>query len=146
MSLNKFVFYKIISLLVMFFFPATILFAEQGDASGLGSLFKTANIILLIFILFILWLVIVYSEKGDEGESFYTPLRKLRNYMIRLTPLENEKEILMEHDYDGIRELDNKVPPWFNFLFYGTILFAVIYMVHYHVIGSGDVQEAEYQS
>jgi hypothetical protein len=47
-------------------------------------------------------------------------------------------------DYDGIKELDNRVPPWFNYLFYGSILFAVYYMLDYHVFESSPLQEAEY--
>ncbi len=48
------------------------------------------------------------------------------------------------HDYDGITELDNSAPPLFNYILYGTIAFAVIYLLNYHVLGTGESQEQEY--
>lgn len=56
------------------------------------------------------------------------------------------KDELLEHDYDGIQELDNDLPPWWLYLFYFTIIFSVGYMAYYHVLGWGELQEAEYQS
>ncbi len=38
---------------------------------------------------------------------------------------------LLEHDFDGIQEYDNPVPGWMAALFYGTIVFAAIYVVWY---------------
>jgi cytochrome c oxidase cbb3-type subunit 3 len=48
------------------------------------------------------------------------------------------------HDADGIRELDNKLPRWWVWLFYITIIFAVVYLLYYHVLGLGNLQAAEY--
>lgn len=59
-------------------------------------------------------------------------------------PVEEEHKIDLGHDYDGIRELDNPMPPWWLAGFFISIVFAVIYMFHYHVLGTGDLQEAEY--
>ncbi len=56
----------------------------------------------------------------------------------------SEKDVLMDHDYDGIRELDNDLPPWWLWLFYVTIIWSAIYLVHYHVIGTGDSSAVEY--
>lgn len=53
--------------------------------------------------------------------------------------------LLLDHEYDGIRELDNKLPRWWVWLFYGSIVFACIYMTYYHVLGAGDLMVAEYQ-
>lgn len=53
--------------------------------------------------------------------------------------------LLMDHDADGIRELDNKLPRWWVWLFYITIIYAVIYMFYYHVFGAGNLMAAEYQ-
>ncbi len=52
---------------------------------------------------------------------------------------------LMDHEADGIQELDNLLPRWWVWLFNLTIAFAVLYMVYYHVLGMGDLQAAEYQ-
>lgn len=59
-------------------------------------------------------------------------------------PIENEKDIMFDHEYDGIRELDNDLPPWWKYGFYATIIFAFLYLVHYHVTETGDLQLAEY--
>jgi cytochrome c oxidase cbb3-type subunit 3 len=58
--------------------------------------------------------------------------------------IEDEQDILLDHDYDGIKELDNNLPPWWKYGFYLTILIAVIYLSHYHLAQTGDLQEAEY--
>ena len=58
--------------------------------------------------------------------------------------VEKEEEILMDHDYDGIKELDNNLPPWWKYGFYLTILVAIVYMIHYHGAKTGNLQAAEY--
>ncbi|PVX47081.1 cytochrome c oxidase cbb3-type subunit 3 [Flavobacterium sp. 103] len=71
-----------------------------------------------------------------------------KNLMQRLTrtvPIEDEKQLLMDHDYDGIKELDNNLPPWWVYLFYACIIFAVIYLVRFEIMGAPD-QEAELKS
>ncbi len=55
-----------------------------------------------------------------------------------------EKDVLMDHDYDGIQELDNDLPPWWLWLFYISIIWSVFYLIHYHVLGTGDSSEVEY--
>src|SRR5262245_44573852 len=59
---------------------------------------------------------------------------------------QNENDpLLLDHEADGIRELDNNLPRWWVWLFYLCIIFAVIYMCYYHVFGAGDLQAAAYQ-
>ncbi len=60
--------------------------------------------------------------------------------------IEKEADILLDHNYDGIRELDNNLPPWWKYGFYLTIIWSMAYLVHFHVIGTGDLSAAEYQS
>jgi len=60
-------------------------------------------------------------------------------------PVANEEEILMDHDYDGIKELDNDLPPWWKYGFYITIVFAFIYMFIFHISKTGDLQGAAYE-
>lgn len=57
----------------------------------------------------------------------------------------NSEPLLLDHEYDGIRELDNRLPRWWVWLFYGTILFSAGYLTYYHVLAMGDLSAAEYQ-
>jgi cytochrome c oxidase cbb3-type subunit III len=59
--------------------------------------------------------------------------------------VEKEKDIMLDHSYDGIVELDNFMPPWLKYMFYGTILFAVVYVFNYSVLGLGKTQIQEYE-
>lgn len=56
----------------------------------------------------------------------------------------SENEKLFEHDYDGIREYDNPLPPWWVYLFWITILWSGVYVVYYHVFAIGDNSTEEY--
>jgi cytochrome c oxidase cbb3-type subunit 3 len=137
----------LLSILLLFTLSSPLL-AESGNGEGtnLETVLKVMIAVTAFTIAFVLWLVLVYAEKNDaEGEMFLGPLKAALHWFTKSTPISKESEILMAHDYDGIRELDNKIPPWFNFLFYGTILFSIVYMIHYHVIGSGNIQVEEYQ-
>lgn len=48
-------------------------------------------------------------------------------------PVQEEANIDLGHNYDGIRELDNRLPPWWLYGFYICIIFAAIYLWRYHV-------------
>jgi mono/diheme cytochrome c family protein len=56
----------------------------------------------------------------------------------------DEKDVILDHDYDGIRELDNDLPPWWLYLFYVTIIWGILYLIYFHVIDIGDSSYAEY--
>ena len=53
--------------------------------------------------------------------------------------------LLLDHEADGIRELDNNLPTWWVWLFYITIIFAAVYLGYYHVLKAGDLQDAAFQ-
>lgn len=53
-------------------------------------------------------------------------------------------KIIMDHNYDGIQELDNPPPRWIMALFYITIGFSIIYGAYYFWLKQGDHQDAEY--
>ena len=55
-----------------------------------------------------------------------------------------QNPLLIDHEADGIKELDNLLPRWWVWLFYLTTIFAVGYMLYYHVFGLGDLQAAAY--
>ena len=58
--------------------------------------------------------------------------------------IEKEEEIMLDHNYDGIRELDNNLPPWWKYGFALTVVVAIIYLTNYHLAKTGDLQLAEY--
>lgn len=72
---------------------------------------------------------------------------KIMNLYKKLTgnkPIEEEGEIILDHNYDGIKELDNNLPPWWLYAFYASIIFAVIYLVRYDIM-DGPSQEKEFE-
>ncbi len=52
---------------------------------------------------------------------------------------------LLDHEYDGIREFDNPTPGWWNWIFFLSFVFSVVYFFHYHV-GSGQGVLASYEA
>ena len=80
----------------------------------------------------------VKKDKKPKGEVW--------NKLLSLKPLSEEKSLLIEHEYDGIQELNNPTPAWFMVLFYSTIIFAVGYILVYHVFDIGQLQDAEYKT
>lgn len=62
----------------------------------------------------------------------------------RFRPVTEEAVLDTGHDYDGIRELDNRLPPWWKYGFYCTIIFAVVYLWRYHVAHSAPLPAEEY--
>ena len=74
------------------------------------------------------------------------PKVEVINKLLSLKPLSEEKSLIIDHDYDGIQELDNPTPAWFMGLFYASITFAVVYMFSYHVFGIGQLQDEEYKT
>src|SRR5690606_2647888 len=56
-----------------------------------------------------------------------------------------DEPIALDHEADGIRELDNLLPRWWVWLFYLTIIYSVGYMAYYHVFNAGDLQAAAYE-
>lgn len=57
---------------------------------------------------------------------------------------EPKDPLLIDHEVDGIQELDNLLPCWWVWLFYATIAFSVVYMAYYHVLEAGDLQAVEF--
>lgn len=74
----------------------------------------------------------------------YAWFKKMIKKWTKSRAIEEEEEIILDHNYDGIKELDNSLPPWWVYLFYVTIFFGVVYLARYHVFG-GDNQVEEYE-
>jgi cytochrome c oxidase cbb3-type subunit 3 len=87
-------------------------------------------------------LALAASVKESRFSAWWSNLDK--NVFTRAVPVEQEADVLLDHDYDGIKELDNALPPWWKWGFYFTIIVAVIYIFNYHVFGTGKNPEQEY--
>lgn len=83
------------------------------------------------------------EQAAVAGDSFWVRVNK-KYISGDLLPVEKEKDIMIDHDYDGITELDNHMPPWLRYTFYVTIFTAVVYVMHYWVLGTGPLQIEEY--
>jgi len=83
------------------------------------------------------------TATAPKGDDFWTRLRK--KYWEDAVPMEREGEITFHHAYDGIRELDNRLPPWWVNMFILTIIWGAGYMWYYHWGGSGPSSAEEYK-
>ena len=81
------------------------------------------------------------SKEALRKENQFKWIRETYKKSLGTKALEEEHEIILDHDYDGIKELDNDLPPWWKYLFYLTIIFAVVYWVRFEVVG--DYTQAE---
>ena len=63
----------------------------------------------------------------------------------KFKPIHQEADIDLGHDYDGIRELDNRLPPWWLYGFYISIIVAAIYMYRYHIAHSAPLPREQYE-
>lgn len=96
-------------------------------------------------IITVLYRMIMGFIKTEKQAS--APIAKTKTMLEKLNAsvdIEQEQDIMLDHDYDGIKELDNDLPPWWKYGFYLTVVVAVIYLINFHVIGTGDLQTAEY--
>ena len=82
-----------------------------------------------------------YKTKEESKWTFAAIMKR----MTKAIPLDREAEVATDHNYDGIVELDNSLPPWWVYLFYGTIAFAMVYLVYFNYF-DGPTQKMEYDT
>jgi cytochrome c oxidase cbb3-type subunit 3 len=138
---NLFRFSAVIFFVLSFFSQA---FAE-GESDFPPNYYDIVALVLLAIIVLSLLSIIYFEGKPKaEGKKKPSILSKISKILTKSTPIEREEEILFDHEYDGIKELDSKIPPWFTWLFYITIIFSIYYMLHYHVFETGELMAEEY--
>lgn len=85
--------------------------------------------------------LIAEEELSFRDSRWY---KKMMAMLTKSSPIEAEGTLLLDHDYDGIKELDNDLPPWWKYLFIGTVIWGIAYFIHFEMLG-GDNQEMELQ-
>lgn len=83
------------------------------------------------------------DEEATETEEEDSWVSGIMQKLTDSTPVEEEDKVATDHEYDGIRELDNNLPPWWLAGFYLSIIFAVVYLLRYHVFQTAPLQEEE---
>ncbi|WP_396197046.1 cbb3-type cytochrome c oxidase N-terminal domain-containing protein [Flavobacterium sp.] len=145
--------YVRVPLLFAIVFAALEYFIDSGDKPAflkfpMVSLFLGVFLFLLVAIEIVLSAVdkVTYHLLTDEQKKLveeaqsipFTESKFYKGLVEKLTRskgIEQEKDVLLDHDYDGIKELDNVLPPWWVGLFYACVVFAIVYLVRFHVIG-----------
>jgi cytochrome c oxidase cbb3-type subunit 3 len=118
---------------------------------GLVLLISLLVLLVAIYTLFVVRTILLQEQAKAEAEgaevipevSIWT---KISKSLTRATPIEKEADILLDHNYDGIRELDNHLPPWWKWLFYLTMVWSVIYLLAYHVFDILPSSDQEYNN
>jgi cytochrome c oxidase cbb3-type subunit 3 len=141
---------KGIAIIFLLFIFSSPIFAQSANNTddGYGTIIKVMIAIIAFLVAIVLWLALVYSDKDSKGAKAGENTKSKGSWWSSMnydTSIEDEQSILLEHDFDGIKELNNKIPPWYNVIFIGSIIFAVIYGFRYHWMFDGDYQEYEYQ-
>lgn len=121
--------------------------AGQSDAGGYLLLgMATVFVFLIVFVVMIMFRLKGLDGQEQEGslslKQWWATLDK--KLFTKAIPVEKEADFLLDHDYDGIRELDNALPPWWKYGFYLTVVLAVIYLLRFHVWNTGPTPEQEY--
>lgn len=147
---------------VLLLLISAVTFAQEepkkaGNQELINYLIISLLVLVIVAIIVILVQVLMLLRKISNPQNATEPKEDLRGESAPLfsarwwqrwsgfgVQLQDEQRILIKgHDYDGIHELDNRMPPWLAFLFQGTIVFAVIYLIIYHLTGIGDLPMAE---
>lgn len=139
---------------------ATATAAAAPAADNYGGLSATAfyALISVIFIELIILFTLLYNLRlllakeaaaiSVSGEVVVKPAFSWSAWWDKfnsLRPIQEEANIDLGHDYDGIRELDNRLPPWWLYGFYVCIVVAGVYLYRYHVAHTAPLPKEELQ-
>ena len=149
--------FSMILILAMTQFPTSSFAADEAKATflhdGFGSNAFNALFFLIIVevavVLYYVRLIRLFLIKNEIPTAVAVKAVVQPSFLDRFNKsvaIEKEAAIMTDHDYDGIRELDNALPPWWKYGFYLTIIWAFGYLIHYHVTKTGPLMEQEYKN
>ena len=110
-----------------------------ASASGMDTALLITGLLTILAVLVVLISLILPAE---DRLAMAASFARIRRYLLTGS---TERASEFDHDFDGIRELDNRIPPWFTTLFLATVLFAAVYLLNYHVFKSSKLSVAEYE-
>ncbi len=102
------------------------------------------ELFVILYLFAILQKMLIALGYKTKAESKWTYAAIMKR-MTKAIPLDREAEVATDHNYDGIIELDNSLPPWWVYMFYGTIIFAITYMIYFTYF-DGPTQQMEYDT
>lgn len=107
------------------------------------------EVLAILFLAFVIRRVYTELVPAQEAAAKNSPLKEWwsnldKKIFTKAIPVEREADYLLDHNYDGIQELDNALPPWWKYGFYVTVVVAVIYIFNFHVMGNGKNPSQEY--
>lgn len=124
-------------------------FTEMVNGMGDALLYIILGIalIMLLMVTFVYYSVLGLRDKIlAESDPVYAAKasQSFWGRIFQVSHTSTDKEKMIDHQYDDIQELDNPIPGWFMTLFYGTVVFGIVYWINYQVIDGGKSQNEEY--
>ncbi len=123
-------------------------FFGKGTTEDLVGIFVIVALCSVLVLLFLVLLAMITMYQVVAGETT-KPIIETASFwekLANLRPISQEKELLLHENYDGIQELNNPVPAWFNALFYGTVGIGIVYLLVYHSWNAAPLQIQEYEN
>lgn len=128
--------------------PAAVKTSSMFDNFGI---YLAATILLVEFFVLIMLARKIYSfakvyyEEEEKAKAVKIRKPSFLDRFNASVAVDKEQDIVLDHDYDGIKELDNDLPPWWKYGFYISIVWAVVYFGYYE-LGGGPTSIDEYNT
>ncbi len=153
--------HKAASLLVLFCISSMALTAQTAAPVSTGTV-VSENIMYMIGAVLVIELLIIFyfafsiktflnkESEAVEAAKAEAPVKAVEkiHWFDKLYNRNTQEDIVkldLGHDYDGIKELDNNIPIWWQYGVALSVVFAVVYLYSYHVAGSRPLQQQELQ-
>ena len=158
---------KISSFFILLLLP-TVLLAQDASGNAANDVISTDKILLILMVVLLAIVIgalifmasalvklnkyIIEEQTSKSIDVNFIPRYNLGSFsgiwkkLSGAVPVSAEEDIMLDHNYDGIRELDNQLPPWWKYMFYICILYAIGYLSIYHVFGIGKSSSDKYQA